>query len=130
MSMITEQIKKLRERAKGFFNIGDYDTSGLLKDAADTIEQLAKKAKGYNTVYFTPIDTEAYKKALEDIKAEITEEKECAYADFERYKVEYLGQDWEDALDSLPHDDFRYGMERCLEIISKHNPYKVGRERA
>jgi len=55
-----------------------------------------------------------------DIKATIREEQECAYADFERYKVEYLGQDWEDVLDSLPQDDFRYGMQRCIEIINKH----------
>ena len=56
----------------------------------------------------------------EDIKAEIREEKEFAYADFERYKVECLGQEWEDVYDSLPQDDYRYGMERCLEIINKH----------
>ena len=60
------------------------------------------------------------KPILDKIKDEIVEEKECAYADFERYKVEYLGQDWEDALDSLPQDDFRYGMERCIEIIDKY----------
>ena len=57
---------------------------------------------------------------LDKIRAEILEEKECAYADFERYKVEYLGQDWEDAYDSLPQDDFRYGMARCIEIIDKY----------
>lgn len=57
---------------------------------------------------------------FDKIREEIEEEKECAYADFERYKVEYLGQDWEDALDSLPQDDFRYGMERCIEIIDKY----------
>lgn len=56
---------------------------------------------------------------LEKIRAKILEEKECAYADFEQYKVEYLGQDWEDVLDSLPQDDFRYGMERAIEIIDK-----------
>lgn len=56
---------------------------------------------------------------LDKIRAEILEEKECAYADFERYKVEYLGQDPEDVLDSLPQDDFRYGMERAIEIIDK-----------
>lgn len=60
------------------------------------------------------------RKVIEDIKAEIREEKEFAYADFERYKVECLGQDWVDAYDSLPQDDFRYGMERCLEIIDKY----------
>ena len=57
---------------------------------------------------------------LDKIRAEILEEKKHAYADFERYKVEYLGQDWEDALDSLPQDDFRYGMERAVEIIDKY----------
>lgn len=56
---------------------------------------------------------------LDELKAEIAEEKEHAYADFEQYKVDYLGQDWEDALDSLPQDEFRYGMERCIDIINK-----------
>ena len=59
-------------------------------------------------------------KMIEDIKKEIAEEKECAYADFERYKIEYLGVDEETVTDELPDDDFRYGMERCLEIINKH----------
>ena len=59
-------------------------------------------------------------KVLEDIKAEIKDEAEFAYADFERYKVECLGQDWEDAYDGLPQDDYRYGMQRALEIICKH----------
>lgn len=57
---------------------------------------------------------------LDELRDEIAEEKEHAYADFERYKVEYLGQDWKDALDSLPQDDFRYGMERCIDIIDKY----------
>ena len=63
---------------------------------------------------------------LNKIRAEILEEKECAYADFERYKVEYLWQDWEDAYDSVPQDDFRFGMERCIDIIDK---YKVERDK-
>lgn len=62
---------------------------------------------------------------LDKIKEEILEEKDCAYADFERYKVEYLGQDWEEAYDSPPQDDYRYGMERCIDIINK---YKVESE--
>ena len=76
--------------------------------------------------YSDMVDEIANIKALEQepiidkIKSDIVEEKEWAYADFERYKVEYLGQDWEDVYDSLPQDDFRYGMERCLEIIDKY----------
>lgn len=57
---------------------------------------------------------------LEDIKAEIADEKEYAYADFEQYKIDYLGVDPEYAEDELPNDDFRYGMERALEIIDKY----------
>lgn len=57
---------------------------------------------------------------IRDITEKIKEEKECAYADFERYKVEYLGQDWEEVSDTLPEDNFYYGMERTLEIIDKY----------
>lgn len=63
---------------------------------------------------------------IDKIRAEILEEKECAYADFERYKVEYLGQDPEDVLDSLPQDEFRYGMERTIEIIDKYKRESEG----
>ena len=60
------------------------------------------------------------KNVLDEIRAKLIEEKECAYADFERYKVEHLGQDWDDVYDSLPQDDFRYGLERCIDIIDKY----------
>lgn len=75
-------------------------------------------------------DREQYTKGYSDCKSDmlakvrqarkqIIDEKDFAYADFERYKVECLGQEWEDAYDSLPQDDYRYGMERCLEILDK-----------
>ena len=57
---------------------------------------------------------------LDMIRAEIIEEKECAYADFDKYKVDYLGVDSRYVEDELPYDDFRYGMERCIEIIDKY----------
>lgn len=66
-------------------------------------------------------------KALEEryelfdkIRAEIIEEKDYAYADFEQYKVDYLGVDAEYVEDELPQDDFWYGMERAIEIINKY----------
>lgn len=65
------------------------------------------------TVKAIPLDK--IKKAIE----QIIDEKDFAYADFERYKVECLRQEWEDVYDSLPADDFRYGMERCLEILNR-----------
>lgn len=60
------------------------------------------------------------KDALDKIRAEILEESEAAYADFEQYKVDYLGVDAEYVEDELPQDDFRYGMKRALEIIDKY----------
>lgn len=61
-------------------------------------------------------DEKISESVFKKIKAEIEEEKEFAYADFERYKVECLGVD----ADDLPDDEFRYGMERALEIFYKH----------
>lgn len=84
----------------------------MLDVARDIYNTAFVRGKNYISLEQEPI--------LDKIKADILEEKEYAYADFERYKVEYLGQDWEDALDSLPQDDFRYGMERCIEIIDKY----------
>lgn len=57
---------------------------------------------------------------LDKIKAKMLEEKECAYADFDKYKVDYLGVDSRYVEDELPYDDFRYGMERCIDIIDKY----------
>lgn len=63
---------------------------------------------------------------FDKIRAEILEEKEYAYADFGQYKVDYLGVDAEYVEDELPQDDFRYGMERALEIIDKYKSDKEG----
>lgn len=76
--------------------------SDLCRDTANLLEELEQE----------PV--------LDKIKEEIFEEKECAYANFEAYKIDYLMQDEEDVLDSLPQDDFRYGMERAIEIIDKY----------
>lgn len=57
---------------------------------------------------------------LNKIRAEILEEKEYAYADFEQYKVDCLGVDADYVEDELPLDDYRYGMERAVEIIDKY----------
>lgn len=55
---------------------------------------------------------------LDEIKAEILDEAEYAYADFDEYKEDILYAE----SDELPDDDFRYGLERAVEIINK---YKV-----
>ena len=44
---------------------------------------------------------------------QLREEADYAYADFDKYKAETLGAD----ADELPDDDFRYGLERAIEVI-------------
>lgn len=44
---------------------------------------------------------------------QLEEEADYAYADFEKYKMEVLGADF----DELPDDDFRYGLKRAIEIV-------------
>ena len=44
---------------------------------------------------------------------QILDEKDFAYADFERYKEEVLHVE----PDELPDDDFRYGLERAIEVL-------------
>lgn len=56
------------------------------------------------------------KAVLDKIKAEILDEAEYAYADFDRYKEDILCAE----PDELPDDDFRYGLERAVEIINKY----------
>lgn len=58
-----------------------------------------------------------YRKTWDEIKKQIKEESNFAYADFDEYKYEVLGVD---DVDELPSDDFRYGMERALEIINEY----------
>lgn len=75
---------------------------------------------------------EAVQKAVKEIKqnfigkimAEILDEAEYAYADFDRYKEDILHAE----PDELPDDDFRYGMERAVEIIDKYRAESEGVE--
>lgn len=49
----------------------------------------------------------------DSVVRQLEEEADYAYADFEEYKKEVLGADF----DELPDDDFRYGLKRGIEII-------------
>ena len=53
---------------------------------------------------------------LDKIIAEIDDEADYAYADFNEYKWDILHAE----SDELPDDDFRYGLRRAIEIINKY----------
>lgn len=59
---------------------------------------------------------------FDKIRAEILDEAEYAYADFDKYKEDVLHTE----ADELPDDDFRYGLQRAIEIIDK---YKAGEKK-
>ena len=96
--MITEQIFNLRTLANTFEEEGKSHAMETLRQAADTIEQLSK---GYNTVYYTPIEAEACQKAFENIRATLTAQNSA-------YKL------WE--------------YDELIKLLNKHDPLKAGSE--
>ena len=60
-------------------------------------------------------ELQRYHEAWEKIKEQIKEEAYWANSDFEEYKTDILGVDIAD----IPGDDFRYGLERAIDIINK-----------
>lgn len=89
----------------------------IIKISDDDYSWLKQVSKGYMSYPCTLRLYEAVKNGilLDDIKSEIKEEREYAYANFDEYKVNVLGVE----VDDLPDDDFRYGMERTIEIIDR-----------
>ena len=74
-----------------------------------TIDDAIRVVSERPTVQAIPLDK------VKQAREQIIDEKDFAYADFEQYKEEVLHAE----SDELPDDDFRYGMERCLEILDK-----------
>lgn len=125
MSMITEQNKRLRDLAD-VLELSDNGYETLIKElrqAADTIEQLAAKLQVVNKTsmfsYFDGIadsmkedakELEAYQKAFEDIKAEI--EKQYKWL----MQTKHTLHDIDIAFDAIKSN------------VDKHNPDK-GKER-
>lgn len=82
----------------------------------ESIEALMAKGEIYDIEYYPKAENEK-EEVLDKIRAQLIEEKDFAYADFDQYKLDVLGV--EDA-DELPDDDFRYGMERAIDILDKY----------
>lgn len=85
------------------------------KEKIDITEQAIAEVKAIKALKELQAHKEAWAKLREDIK----DESEFAFADFDKYKYEVLGID---DVDDLPYDDYRYGMERALELIDIYRP--------
>ena len=90
-----------------------------------TREEAIKEIKNMAKFNYTLAPTEVFDMAikaleqepiLDKIRAEIDEEADYAYADFDRYKEDILHAE----SDELPDDDYRYGLRRAIEIIDKY----------
>lgn len=81
----------------------------------ESIEALMAEGEIYDVEYYPKAENEK-EDVLDKVRAEILDEAEYAYADFDRYKEDILHAE----PDELPDDDFRYGLERAVEIINKY----------
>ena len=143
MSMISEQVNELREEADFILENSDKEfpaTIGqakIMKRAADTIEQLAAKLQALNKksmfAYLDGVadsmkedekELEAYQKAFEDIRAEIEDGLNACIDIIDNTKKGVYPQIYSD--DQMEGRKITY--EHCIQIISKHDPSKAGKE--
>lgn len=102
--MITEQIENLRNLSERLLHADLFYVKTMLKQAADTIEQLASKAREDNV----------YQRAFEDIRADI-----------ERYEADCILA--ADSKECKECDKIVFGS--IYHIIDKHAPGKAVDER-
>ena len=91
-----EEVAKIKRNRliRGDFEEGSYAEEECQK-CAEEHRQLAEWLK----------ELKDYRKTWDEIKKQIKEESNLAYADFDEYKHEVFGVD---DIDELPDDDFRY----------------------
>lgn len=136
MSMISEQIKQLRAEAEHIRENIEFQfpvsmaQAIMLKEAADTIEQLAAKVRGmtesektalsykegWNDGFSCGMETseKACKRAFEDIR------KELKKASLGKWYVGDIKGKTEEVI----------AMEDVISIIEKHDPSKAGKDNA
>ena len=145
MSMITDLIKRLETESdgyKGYHSKRAVRVKHLLREAADTIEQLSAKLQAVNRKtmysyfdgiaekmrYATKEERESVNRyinsisvemipitVLEDIRAEISYILKHAPYLYDNEHLEEL-------------DGMQAGLSKCLKIIDKHDPSKAGKD--
>ena len=112
---LDEAIKHCEEIVENNHKLADaYIMDGVYLEEADSCRKCAEE---HRQLAKWLKELKDYRKTWYKIKFQIKEESNFAYADFDKYKYEVLGVD---DIDELPDDDFRYGMERALEIINEY----------
>lgn len=115
---IEERIKKNDERIEEMKDYvrkcecGYYHDNRTCEAARHWIEDFEQRNKWLE-------ELQAHRYAWAKLREDIRDEAEFAYADFDKYKYEVLGID---DVDDLPNDDYRYGMERALELVDIYRP--------
>ena len=104
------------EKANALDNIPLF---GMSKDDIEEIKECYKCSKEHEQLAEWLKELQAHRYAWAKLREDIRDEAEFAYADFDEYKYEVLGID---DVDDLPNDDYRYGMERALELIDIYRP--------
>ena len=117
---VVEENSKSYEELLACKNRGNIGWSKSDIESVDkSIEQCKKCAKEHRQLAEWLKELKAHREAWAKLREDIIDEAEFAYADFDEYKYEVLGID---DVDDLPNDDYRYGMERALELIDIYRP--------
>ena len=117
---IDERIK-LEEKAIKDMQFKEEALDGLpgYMVTKEDYEECRKSANEHQELINWLKELKAHRYAWAKLREDIRDEAEFAYADFDEYKYEVLGID---DVDDLPNDDYRYGMERALELIDIYRP--------
>lgn len=98
------------------------DKDYFLNELGSLVHDKCSKNLADNIMAIVPFIAEAmptiHAIPIEKVKAlveQLNEEREYAYANFEEYKESVLGIE----ADELPEDEFRYGVERCMQLLNK-----------
>ncbi len=73
-----------------------------------SIDEAIRIISKRQTVNIIPIDK------LKKLVDKLQDEKDYAYANFDEYKLDVLGCD---DVDDLPNDDYRFGLNRAIELL-------------
>ena len=115
LEKIRAEIEEYKSRQQLTLAIGVKDLEKGKQIALEYVLAILDKYKAASEKGMSD-NFEAQGDVFDKIRAEILDEAEYAYADFDRYKEDILYAE----PDELPDDDFRYGMERAVEIIDKY----------
>lgn len=117
MEMTREEIIKIVQAMWKYKDCGysEYEIRKALDEVLKMLEQdpIGKLKRIQAIVNESKFKTVPVYK-LKNLVDKLQDEKDYAYANFDEYKLDVLGCD---DVDDLPNDDYRFGLNRAIELL-------------